>query len=75
VTVRAIGTVRDVELLVPRIETWNEPGVRPLRTHEVVPRSPMRDGSQETVTSGGADATLRSMVPKNPPEEMTETIV
>jgi hypothetical protein len=35
----------------------------------------MWDGVQEAVTSGGADATLRSMVPENPPEEMTETTV
>jgi hypothetical protein len=35
----------------------------------------MWDGVQEAVTSGGANATLRSMVPENPPDETTEMIV
>jgi hypothetical protein len=35
----------------------------------------MWDGVQEAVTSGGADAILRSTAPENPPDETTERIV
>jgi hypothetical protein len=75
VTVTAIGTVRVIEPLVPRMETWNWPVVEPLTEQEAVPRSPMGLGVQDADTSGGADATLRSMAPVNPPDVMTERIV